>query len=126
MTGGGVMIRAIRGAICAKNSKESIAAATKELLNEIFKANDLEDSMIIAITFTCTKDLNAAYPAAAAREMGLVNASLMCMTEMDVQGALPGCIRVQILAQMDNIKQDEIKHIYLGKAKALRPDFSPA
>ncbi|MCL2350503.1 MAG: chorismate mutase [Defluviitaleaceae bacterium] len=113
---------AIRGAICAENTPQSIESHAAELLTEIFKANDLNIEDIIAITFTCTKDLNAAYPARAARAMGLAYASLMCVQEMDVQNSLQKCIRVQVLAQKD-ARQNEAKHIYLGAVKALRPDL---
>jgi len=117
------MIRAIRGAICAENNAGSILARTEELLQGIFCANALAFEDVIAITFSCTKDLDAVYPAVAARNMGLVDASLMCLAEMDVVGAMPKIVRVQVLAQMD-VAQSDIKHIYLGRAKALRPDLA--
>ena len=116
-------IRAVRGAVCAENSRESILERARFLLEEIFKTNSLVNEQIISITFTCTKDLDAVYPAVAAREMGLVNASLMCMAEMDVRGAMQGIVRVQVLAEMD-LPQAQVRHIYLGKAATLRPDLT--
>ena len=117
------MIRAIRGAICAENIENSILSRTKELLRELFCVNEIGIENVLAITFTCTKDLDAVYPAVAARSMGLVNASLMCTAEMDVKDAMQGLVRVQVLAET-NTAQSDIKHIYLGKAKALRPDIT--
>ncbi|MCL2855428.1 MAG: chorismate mutase [Defluviitaleaceae bacterium] len=117
-----MMMRAMRGAICAENSKQSILENTTTLLKEIFKANKLEVDQVVAVTFTCTKDLDAAYPAAAAREMGLTSASLMCVQEMDVAGSLPRCIRVQVLADT-HMPQNKMRHVYLGEAKSLRPDL---
>jgi len=116
------MVRAIRGAICAENTADSILARTKMLLDEIILVNSLEIEQIISVTFTCTKDLDAVYPAVAAREMGLVDASLMCMQEMDVAGAMQGLVRVQVLAGM----QGKARHVYLGRAKSLRPDIAQA
>ncbi|MCL2575850.1 MAG: (d)CMP kinase [Defluviitaleaceae bacterium] len=116
------MIRAIRGATCSQNTAEDIEKNTTELLAEIFATNNIEIDDVIAVAFTCTKDLNAAYPAVAARKFGLVHASLMCMAEMDVVGSLAYCVRVQVLANTQ-ITQDKICHIYLGEAKKLRPDL---
>ena len=115
-------MRAIRGAICAENTKTDILKRTAELLAEIFSANGLVVADIVVVTFTCTKDLDAVYPAVAAREMGLVHASLMCVAEMDVVGAMQGLIRVQVLAET-GVSQADVRHVYLGRAEALRPDL---
>jgi len=117
-------VKAIRGAVCAQNTVGSIEENTTRLLKEIFAANSLAIDDVIAVTFTCTKDLDAAYPAVAARKFGLTHASLMCVQEMDVVGSLPQCIRVQILAST-TIAQNKISHIYLGEAKRLRSDLNP-
>jgi len=116
------MIRAIRGATTAENTKENIIGNTRQLLEEIVKSNSLEIDQIVSILFTCTKDLNAAYPAVAAREMGITHAALMCVQEMDVVGSLPRCIRVQVTVAID-IPQKDVRHIYLKEARALRPDL---
>jgi monofunctional chorismate mutase len=116
------MIRAIRGATTAQNTKDSIIENTKELLEEILKVNELDIDQIISVLFTATADLDAAYPAVAAREMGMVDAALMCVREMHVDGSLPRCIRVQVTAEMD-ISQKDVKHVYLKEAWALRPDL---
>jgi len=116
-------MRAIRGAICAENTKESILTRTRELLDEIFLVNGLEVLQVVAITFTCTKDLDAVYPAQAAREAGILEASLMCVAEMDAQGSMQGIVRVQMLVEMD-VPQSAVRHVYLGRAAGLRPDLA--
>ena len=116
------MIRAIRGATTAENTKDSIEAATTELLQEVLAANNLEIDQIVSILFTATTDLDAAYPAAAARVMGMTNVSLMCVQEMCVVGSLQRCIRAQVLAEID-IAQSDVRHIYLKEARQLRPDL---
>ena len=116
------MIKAIRGATTSENTRDSIISNTKSLLNEILAANNLETDQIISALFSCTKDLNAAYPAVAARGLGMTQASLMCVQEMDVPGSLPMCIRVQITAVTSGT-QGDAKHIYMKEARALRPDL---
>lgn len=118
------MVRAVRGAITAEeNTKESILKSTKELLEKIILENKIERADLIQIIFTLTPDLNAVFPAVAAREMGITNVPLMCMSEIPVEGALKKCVR--ILLEMNSDKGlDDIKHIYLKGAKALRPDLA--
>ena len=113
----------VRGAITvSENSEESILSSTKELLQEVLTQNEIVQTEISAIIFTATNDLDRAYPARAAREMGLTNIPLMCMQEMAVVGSLPKCIRVLIFWNTEkNLK--EIIHIYLKEAKTLRPDI---
>lgn len=115
-------MRAIRGAICAKNSQESILASTKELLEQMIIENALKIEDIVSVTFTCTKDLNAVYPAVAARELGLTDAALLCMQEMDVKGSMPELVRVMLLVDIA-VAQADVKHVFLGRAKMLRPDL---
>jgi len=116
------MIRAIRGATTAENTSDGIIQSTDQLLREILAANTLVLDRIIAVTFTCTEDLDAAYPAVAARKMGMTDASLMCAQEMRVPGSLQKCIRVQVLAETD-VAQRDVRHIYLKEARVLRPDL---
>ncbi|MFZ5942800.1 MAG: chorismate mutase [Bacillota bacterium] len=117
------MLRAIRGAIdVEKDEPQIIYAAATRLLQELVEANNLEPGRdIISTFFTATSDLKSAYPAKAARDMGWNNIPLMCMQEMEVQGSLPLCIRV--LLHVDVSEDAVIKHVYLGKAKELRPDL---
>jgi len=114
---------AIRGAITVgADEKNEILAKTRVLLSEIIARNSLEFGDIVSIIFTATKDVTAAYPAAAAREMGLTDVPLICCQEMDVTGSLKGCVRMLLHVQ----KREPTKafHVYLGGAKTLRPDLS--
>ncbi|MHB8063463.1 MAG: chorismate mutase [Ruminiclostridium sp.] len=118
-----MFVRAIRGAITvSKNTKESILEGTRELLVEMIKRNNLDDLDIISIIFSVTSDLNATFPAIAARELGLTDISLMCTKEIDVPGSLSSCVRVLIHFNTDK-KNNEITHIYLNGATVLRPDI---
>lgn len=115
-------VRAIRGAVQVDaNTAEAIAAGTKELLLEILSANKLTPSSVISVILTATPDLTAAFPAAAAREIGFEAVPLMCAVEIDVEGALPRIVRAMATVESDEI---EISHIYLGGAKALRRDIA--
>jgi len=114
--------RGIRGAITVpENKKEALGAATKELLQKMIKVNKVEISDIACILFTTTSDLNAAFPAAAARELGWTQIPLLCGHEMNVPGSLPGCLRVLVLVNTDK-RNDEIVHVYLGGAVTLRDE----
>jgi chorismate mutase len=113
-------VRGIRGAITVeKNSKEEIVSATKELLTEILKSNLFEIEEIAAIIFSATKDLDAEFPAVAARELGWNDTPLLCTNEIDVPGSQPRCLRVLLLVNTQ-LKQNEIKHVYLKEAVNLR------
>ena len=115
--------RGIRGAISVEaNTPQAIASATRELLERIVAANPLRMEEIASVIFTATPDLNAAYPACAAREMGWVNIPLLCMQEMTVPGSLSRCIRVLVHWNTD-LPASQIQHVYLGAAQTLRPDL---
>ena len=114
--------RGVRGAITVEeNTAEAILGATRELLEQIVAANDMAAGDVASVLFTTTPDLNAIFPAQAAREMGWRDVALLCTHEMAVPGRLPRCIRVLIHWNTEK-HQDEIKHIYLREAKRLRPD----
>lgn len=118
------LISCIRGAITVeKNSKDEILKSSKQLLQAIIDANDLHIDEIVFILFTATKDLDEAYPAVAARNIGIVNAALMCTQEMYVKNSLPMCIRVMVQIQ-SNKTQKQLKHIYMKDASVLRPDLN--
>jgi len=118
-----MICRGIRGATSADiNAAVAIITATRELLERIVAANDLLVEDVISVIFTATPDLDAAYPACAAREMGWMNTPLLCMQEMVVVGSLPRCIRVLVLWNTD-LSPDLVQHVYLGRARALRPDL---
>lgn len=116
-------VRAIRGASTVENNdKNEILAETKRLLKTIVTENNINTNEIISVFFSLTSDLNACYPAAAAREMGWADIALMCTKEIDVPGSLRKCIRVLMHINSDKSNND-IKHIYLKGAKGLRPDL---
>jgi chorismate mutase len=104
-----------------ENRKEAIGTATKELLQKIVDVNEVKISDIACILFTTTSDLNAAFPAAAARELGWTRVPLLCGHEMNVPGSLPSCLRVLVLFNTDK-KNEEIMHVYLGGAVSLRDE----
>lgn len=116
--------RSVRGAITVEqNSEEAILQATARLLSEMIRSNDLEIERIVSVLFTVTRDLTKAYPAAAARKLGLTRAALMCVQEMFVEDSLEKCIRAQMDADMDRAQSD-VRHVYLGGARRLRPDLA--
>lgn len=115
----------IRGAITAqKNTKESIGEATRQLLEAVMTVNGLEPEQVVDILFTATSDLNAVYPAAFARELGLTEAGLMCMQEMSVEGSLRRCIRLLMHVEQSSKKQGDMRHVFLRDAAVLRPDLA--
>jgi len=113
-------VRGIRGAITVEhNTKQEIIAATKQLLLKILEENEIKIEEVASAIFSVTKDLNAEFPAAAAREIGWSNIPLLCTYEIDVPGSLPKCIRVLIHFNTEK-SQNQIKHVYLREAKTLR------
>lgn len=115
--------RGIRGAITvAVNEEEAILEATRELLARIVDLNGVAVADVASVIFTQTPDLDAAYPARGAREMGWVETPLLCMQEAAVAGSLPHCIRVLMLWNTD-LPPDQIRHVYLRQARTLRPDL---
>lgn len=114
--------RGIRGAITvSENTEEAIIATTKELLQRMIKVNEVKISDIACILFTTTSDLNAAFPAAAARRLGWTQVPLLCGHEMNVPGSLARCLRVLALFNTDK-RNEEIVHVYLGGAETLRDE----
>jgi len=120
-------VRGVRGATTATaNTREAVLEATRELLQEVLRANAItEPEDIASILFTTTPDLTATFPAEAAREIGLQLVPLLCASEIAVPGRLMRCIRV--LLHVNTVKPlREIVHIYLREAKTLRPDIHSA
>jgi chorismate mutase len=117
-------VRGIRGATCAdENSAEKIYSATKDLLREIVALNGLRHEDIVSLTFSATSDLDAAYPAVAARELGFGDTPLFCVQEMNVKGSLRMCVRVLVHVNSEKSQKDMV-HVYLKGARVLRPDLS--
>lgn len=117
-----IYCRGIRGATTADtNTSEAILEATRELLLLIIEANSLSAEDVSSAIFTTTPDLNADFPALAARQLGWHDVALMCGHEMHVPGSLAQCVRVLIHWNTPRT-QAEIKHIYIRGAQNLRPD----
>ncbi len=117
-----IYCRGIRGATTVEeNSREAILDATRELLHEMIEANGIRMEEIGSAIFTTTADLNAEFPAFAARQLGWHDVALMCGHEMAVPGALQRCIRVLIHWNTPKL-QHEIVHIYTRGAVNLRPE----
>ena len=116
--------RGVRGATSADdNSAEAILDATRQLLALMIRRNGIEPSDVASAIFTTTTDLNAQFPALAARQLGWIDVPLICTNEIDVPGSLRMCIRILIHWNTDK-PQNEIKHIYVKDAEKLRPDLS--
>lgn len=117
-----VRCRGVRGATTVTaNTKEAILEATREMMYIIIKANDMQPEDVASAYFTTTVDLDATYPALAARQLGWYDAALLCGHEMQVPNGLPMCIRVLIHWNTTR-SATEIVHVYLRDAKSLRPD----
>ena len=113
-------VRAIRGATTAdENTKESIVEATIHLLKKIVEENNLDKNEVISAFFTTTKDLNAQFPAVAARTIGWTEVALMCSHEMDIPDAQNMCIRVMVHVNTDMLP-NQIQNVYLKEAVNLR------
>jgi chorismate mutase len=121
--GESVLVRGIRGAITVNsNTKEEIIEITKELLIALKRVNNFKIEDVVSVFFSATPDLNAAFPAQAARELGWDRAALFDMQEIEVPGSLPRCIRILIQINCQK-SQTEIKHCYLRGAEILRKDL---
>jgi len=118
-----MMVRGVRGATtCAANDAADMLAATADMVEALVAANGIAAEDVAAAIFSFTPDLDAAFPARAARELGWSAVPLMCTREIPVPGALQRCIRVLVLWNTAKA-QDEIIHVYLREAKSLRPDL---
>jgi len=116
--------RGVRGATTTgANNRDEILTATRQLLALMIRLNDIQAADVGSVIFTTTIDLNAEFPALAARQLGWTDVPLLCTHELDVPGSLPRCIR--ILVQWNTSKtQAEIRHVYIQDAVKLRPDLS--
>jgi chorismate mutase len=116
--------RGIRGATTVeRNDREEILAATTELVQLLVLHNDLHTDNIASAIFTVTDDLNAVFPALAARDLGWTEVALMCAREIPVPGSLDKCIRVLLHVNTER-SAAEVQHIFIRGAVSLRPTFS--
>lgn len=116
--------RGIRGATTVeRNDRDEILARTRELLEVIVRLNGLRSEDVAYAWFTVTEDLDAEFPAFAAREIGWTDVPLICGREIPVPDALPRCIRV-LISWNTAKSQHEVRHAFLRKAKQLRPAWA--
>jgi chorismate mutase len=121
---GGMTVRAIRGATTLNvDERAHLHERTHELVTALLSQNSLEIDDIISVIFTCTPDIVADFPAAAARALGFGAVPLMCAQEMAVPGALPLVVRVMMHVDVD-LPRAEIQHVYLHEATSLRKDLA--
>ena len=120
-------VRGVRGATTVDSDDPAqIRAAARELMEEILRRNQIVDfDDVISAVFTTTEDLVSAFPAEAARAMGMNQVPLLCAQEIPVTGSMPRCIRVLLHVNSDR-KPKEIEHVYLREAQKLRPDLKSA
>ena len=118
-------LRALRGAITVeRNDADSILEGTEELVRTVMERNRLSPDDMVSCIFTCTNDLDAEFPAVAARRLGLNGVPLLCAREIDVPGSLPRVIRLMLHCYAD--PGVEAQHVYLRDARALRRDLEAA
>ena len=116
--------RGIRGATTViANDRLEILARTRELLEVLVRLNGLRSEDLASVWFTVTADLDAEFPAFAARELGWTDVPLMCGREIPVAGALPRCVRVLITWNTTKT-QGEVRHAFLHEARMLRPAWA--
>lgn len=116
-------IRALRGATQVEgNDREQIIEATAELVRVVLDRNGLVPDTLISILFTMTPDLDAEFPAYAARTMGITDVPFLCAQEIPVPGSMPRVIRLMAHVETDR-SRDEVHHVYLRGAAALRTDL---
>ena len=116
--------RGVRGATTVEsNSREDILTGTRQLLALMIRQNGIEPHDVGSAIFSSTVDLNAEFPALAARQLGWLDVPLLCTNEVDVPGSLRKCVRI-LVQWHTNKSQDEIRHVYIKDAIKLRPDLS--
>ena len=119
-------VRAARGAIVvSEDTPASVHASTGRLLETLLARNDVVHDDLISILFTVTDDLRSAFPAEAARRMGLGDVPLLCAREIPVEGAMPSVVRVLMHFHSERAL-DEVSHVYLDGAEKLRDDLDAA
>ena len=119
-----MLCRGVRGATTAdSNSRDDILTATRQLLALMIRINSIEPQHVASAVFSLTRDLDAEFPALAARQLGWIDVPLLCTYEVDVPGSLRRCVRVLVHWNTDK-PQHEIRHIYVKDAERLRPDIS--
>src|SRR5688572_7505711 len=116
--------RGVRGATTVEgNTREDILTGTRQLLALMIRVNDIKPEDVCSAVFSLTRDLDAEFPAFAARQLGWLDVPLLCTYEVDEPGSLRKCVRVLVHWNTDK-PQDQIRHVYIKEAVRLRPDLS--
>ena len=116
-------VRALRGATTLdEDSSEHMMERVLALLEAMLERNGVDHDDLVSIVFTATDDVHSAFPALAARKLGLGDVPLICARELDITGATPRCIRVLVHLTTDR-RRDELHHVYLHGARGLRDDL---
>jgi chorismate mutase len=116
-------VLALRGAITLeRDEREHLLERVQQLLTEMLERNEVDHDDLISILFTATPDVHSVFPAVAAREMGLGDVPLICAQELDIEGAMPLCIRVMMHLVTDR-DRSQLRHVYLEQARGLRDDL---
>lgn len=119
-----MMLRGVRGATTVEsNTRDEILTATRQLVALMIRLNGIDPEHVASAIFSATHDLDAEFPALAARQLGWLDVPLLCTNEMDVPGALGKCVRVLVNWNTEK-SQKEITHVYIKGAVRLRPDLS--
>jgi chorismate mutase len=122
--GPSMVCRGVRGATTVEsNSREAILEEARKLLALMIRFNDIRSEDVASAIFTLTRDLDAEFPALAARQIGWGDVPLLCSYELSVPGSLPKCIRILVHWNTEKTQQ-QITHVYLGSAQKLRPDLA--
>lgn len=117
-------VRAVRGATQLDvDEREHLLQRVAELVKEVLHSNELADEDLISAIFTATPDIHSEFPAYAARLMGMSDVPLLCAQELDIAGAMPRVIRLMAHVETE-LSRDEITHVYLHGAAALRRDLT--
>lgn len=115
-------LRAARGAIrVPSDDGDALLGSTERLLSAVLQRNEIESEDLVSIMFTATEDLRSAFPAEAARRMGLGRVPLMCAQEIPVEGSMSSVVRLLLHFHSDRTL-DEVEHVYLDGAESLRDD----
>ena len=115
-------LRGVRGAVTVDaDTSDAIDAAVQDLLTQLIEANGLTSDDVVSAIFSATPDLRSRHPAASARALGWSDVPMMCVSELEIDGALPRCVRVLLHASVADGRR--LKPIYLGDAATLRPDL---
>lgn len=119
-----VAVRAVRGAVQVDvDEREEVLSATRELVSEVIRLNDLSLDDFISVIFTSTADLTSEFPAVAARELGMGDVPLMCARELEIESSMPRVIR--LMAHVETTRpRAQVRHVYLRGAVALRRDIA--